>query len=164
MPRNGLSDTASQMPGSPWKEKLSLPLTQTSGISDSGRCLHTEVGKKGRSEKSEWNGQLEESVFRVTNELGVYRQKDVLFSHPPWLFTQKARNRPKRSFSPVKEMLIYSQDWFQSTCPKSCQQQGSHKRGFNWGMAPWSNATEWLQLVSHCGRGWLCSPYLKKAS
>lgn len=25
-------------------------------------------------------------------------------------------------------------DWFESSCPQSCQQQGPHKRGLNWGM------------------------------
>lgn len=72
------------MPGSLWKEKLSLPSTQTSGISDRGRCLH-RGGKKGRSERPEWNGQLGESVFRVTNELCVYRKMFSFHIHLGYL-------------------------------------------------------------------------------
>lgn len=93
-------------------EKFRFSFPQTSGVSDKGRCLHTEVGKREEMKNQNEMDILKSQFSGWQIELCVYREGDVLSSHPPWVFTQKSQNKPKSSFLPVKKMLIYSKNWF----------------------------------------------------
>lgn len=83
-------------------------------LTKGGVC--TQRWGKGEKRKNQNEMDILKSQFSGWQiELRVYREEDVLSSHPPSIFTQKSRNRPKSSFLPVKKMLIYSKDWFSST-------------------------------------------------